>query len=337
MSRQSVLITGGYGCIGAETAKWLLNHSDSDVVICSRSVSATRSDRVFHDADRSRMTFVKADICDQQLLQQTLIDHKISRVVHMAALQTPDCNANRNLGLQINLAGTQNLIEAMKASSVPIDRFIFASSIAVYGPRAAYPPGPVPMLANPQPVNVYGVWKLAGEIISQLFWEETKIPSLCLRPGVLFGPGRDAGLTSSPTTAIKCVALGRPYKIPFRSRQDYQYAPDVGAAFGRAVMDSFEGYGVFTLPSHTLQTQEVVAALRQAAHELDLVNQFEISVGQEEVPFICDLEYRAFTEAFPGVRQTNLNLAVKESLVVFLDQVRRGWLTEYGLLLNGSA
>lgn len=328
MNRQHILITGGYGCIGAETAKWLLKNSDADVIICSRKVSPDRSERVFHNADRSRLTFIKADVSDQSRLQQILTEQNITDVVHLAALQTPDCNAHRDLGLQINLAGTQNIIEAMKASGLSLKRYIFTSSIAVYGPRTAYPAGRVPMLVEPQPVNVYGTWKLAGEQISKFFWEDTGVPTICLRPGVLYGPGRDAGLTASPTTAMKCLALGLPFEIPFRSRQDYLYAPDVGGAVGSAVLGAFDGYGVFTLPSLTLETNEIVEALRQAAADLGLAEQFKITVGEGEVPFICDLDFEPFTVAFPQAPHTPLDQALRNSLEVFLDQVQRGWLTE---------
>jgi len=330
----AVLVTGGYGCIGAETTKWLLRNSSAKVVVGSRQVGDERSQRVFHDVepeDWSRLKFVAVDVVDRAALLELLVDEQITHVVHLAALQTPDCNAHRDLGLQINLAGTQNLIEAMKscpprADGPPFARFVNASSVAVYGPRAAYPPGRVPMLAEPQPVNVYGAWKLAGEQLAKFFWQDTGVPTLNLRPGVLYGPGRDAGLTSTPTTAMKCVALGLPYQIPFKSRQDYLYAPDVGGAIGNALLEPFEGHGVFTLPSLTLDTRQIVDAMQRAAEELGIGEAFKISVGDEEVPFICDLEFAPFTDQFPGVPHTPLDEAIQSSLEVFREQVRRGWL-----------
>jgi nucleoside-diphosphate-sugar epimerase len=147
-----------------------------------------------------------------------------------------------------------------------------------------------------------------------------------LRPGVLYGPGRDAGLTSSPTTAMKHVALGRAYQIPFCSRQDYLYAPDVGGAMGNAVLEPFDGYAAFTLPSLTLTTDEMVASMRRAAAELGLAERFQITVGRDEVPFICDLEYEPFLKAFPQSPHTPLDEAVRKSLEVFIDHARRGWL-----------
>lgn len=322
-----ILITGGFGCIGAETTKWLLRNSQATVVVCSRRVSAERTERVFHDVNPSRLVCIELDVTDRDELSKLLDRLDITHVVHLAALQTPDCNAHRDLGLQINLAGTQNLIEAMKASGGRFQRFINASSVAVYGPRVAYPAGPVPMLAEPQPVNVYGAWKLAGEHISKFFWQDTGTPTLSLRPGVLYGPGRDAGLTSTPTTAMKCVALGLPYQIPFRSRQDYLYAPDVGGAVGNAVLEPFEGHGVFTLPSLTLDTEQMVAAMRQAAEDLGIGDQFKITIGDAEVPFICDLDFEPLIKTFPNVPHTPLDLAVRQALEVFQDQVERGWLT----------
>lgn len=331
VTQNTILVTGGYGCIGAETAKWLVKHSDADVLVCSRTVRSERNERVFHDTDRSRLRFIQADVRDADRLVEILGQESVTHVVHLAALQTPDCNAHRDLGLQINLAGTQNVIEAIKECDSKVERFLFASSIAVYGPRESYPGDRVAMLAEPRPVNVYGAWKLAGEQLTRILHEETGIPTISLRPGVLFGPGRDAGLTSTPTTAMKHVALGMPYQIPFRSRQDYLFAPDVGAAFGTAVLSDFDETGVFTLPSHTVDTTAFVDGIRRAASELGLDAAEQLSVGDQEVPFICDLDYQPFLDAFPQAPHTDLASAIERSLQVFVDQVGRGWLSRDNL------
>ena len=320
------MVTGGYGCIGVQTVKWILANTGATVVVGSRDVSVQRTERFFQDDDHTRLKCVALDVREQRQLEQVLTTNAITHVIHLAAFQTPDCNEHRDMGLQINVAGTQNLIEAMKVCRPSVQRFVFASSIAVYGPRTIYPAAQVPMLAEPVPVNVYGAWKLAGEHISRLFYTETEIPTVSLRPGVLFGPGRDTGLTSTPTTAMKCVALEQPYKIPFCSRQDYLYAPDVGAAFGLAAISPFGGYGVFTLPSHTVDTAQIVDTMRVAAAETGLGESFAITAGTDEVPFICDLEYEPFLQDFPDTPHTPLDEAVRESLEAFKVQRERGWL-----------
>lgn len=311
-----VLITGGYGCIGAETTRWLLHHTDAAVFVCSRTATRERSRQVFGQL-AERITFTEADVTDQSRLTHLLIEHQITHVAHMAGLQTPDCNANRDLGLQINLAGTQNMIEAMKASGLAIARFVFASSMAVYGPRADYPPERIPMLSATRPVNVYGTWKLAGEQLARLFAAETGVPTISVRPGALFGPGRDAGLTSSPTNALKHLARGLPFQIPYRNEQDYLYVPDVGAAVGNTLIAPFEGYAAFTLPSHTLATPAFVDAMKLAAEELGIADQFNITIGDDEVPFVCDLDFDPFLKAFPDTPLTPFTDAVRESLEAF--------------------
>ncbi len=323
---ERILVTGGFGCIGVQVVKWLLSNTDATVIVAAREVTAERVDRLFGAETSARLSCVHLDVRDLRRLEEILQANEVTRVVHLAALQTPDCNANRDLGLQINLAGTQNLIEAVRKCRPTLRRFVFASSVAVYGPRRSYPGTKVPMLAEPAPVNVYGAWKLAGEQITRFLFQETGIPSLCIRPGVLFGPGRDAGLTAAPTTAMKHVALRKAYEIPFKSRQDYLYSLDVGAAFGNALMASFSEYGVFTLPSHTVDTRKFLETLHQAAAELGCPEDVRISIGDADVPFICDLEYAPFLNAFPSTPHTPLLTAVKESLVCFRQQVEAGWL-----------
>ena len=315
-----VLVTGGTGCIGTQTVKWLLANTRATVVVGSREVSRQQTRDLFEEDDCTRLKSIRIDIRNQRQLEEALTSHAITHVIHLAAMQTPDCNADRDLGLQVNLAGTQNLIEAIKACRPSLHRFVFASSIAVYGPRHSYPGLKVPMLAEPAPVNVYGTWKLAGEHLSRLFCLETGIPTVSIRPGVLFGPGRDAGLTAATTTAMKCVALERAYEIPFRSRQDYLYALDVGAAFGNAAMAPFRGYGLFTLPSHTVDTAEIIALIRRAASETGLDANFAITAGTAEVPFICDLQYGPFLLAFPETPHTPLAMAIQDSLKFFRMQ-----------------
>ncbi|MGB7328579.1 MAG: NAD-dependent epimerase/dehydratase family protein, partial [Rubripirellula sp.] len=147
----TVFITGGFGCVGAETAKWLISNSVCDVVVGSRRISRERKREVFGEAVSSRLKFAQVDVVDRPRLHATLVQYDVTHVLHLAGLETPDCNEHRDLGLQVNLAGTQRLIEAMKVSGRDLKRFVFASSMAVYGRRSAYAAGRVPMHAEPNP------------------------------------------------------------------------------------------------------------------------------------------------------------------------------------------
>ena len=125
---------------------------------------------------------------------------------------------------------------------------------------------------------------------------------------------------------MKSVALGIPYEIPFENSQDYLYAPDVGAAFGHATTEPFTGYSAFTLPSHTVDTSHFVSAITEAAEDIGIASQCNVTVGNQTVPFICDLAYETFHNAFPNVPHTQLKIAVQLSLRTFQQQLDKGWL-----------
>ncbi|PYS95679.1 MAG: epimerase, partial [Acidobacteria bacterium] len=55
-----------------------------------------------------------------------------------------------------------------------------------------------------------------------------------LRPLTVYGVGRDFGLTSDPTKAMKAAVVGRPFRIRFGGRTDFQYVADTADAFIRA-------------------------------------------------------------------------------------------------------
>ena len=316
---QTVLITGALGCIGRATARWLLAHSDVRLVLFSRKMNTQVAAATLGRADESRWVAEPGDVTDRDAMASVLTRHAVSHVVHLAGLQTPDCNEHRDLGLQVNLAGTQQLIEAIKSlpNHETIRSFVYASSSAVYAARSNYTEAKLSPQSRVDPVNVYGIWKYAAELVAKLFHVDTRIPTVSIRPAILFGPGRDLGLSAAVTTAMKCVARGTPYTIPFTSTLDYQYAPDVGAAFGVTVLRPPDGYHVFNTPSWTVPMDEVVRSIERAAAELGIADQCQITIGTDEAPFAYDFDFQSFLEHYPNVQQTPFDQAVRESIEEF--------------------
>jgi nucleoside-diphosphate-sugar epimerase len=89
--------------------------------------------------------------------------------------------------------------------------------MAVYGSNDEYPVGPLSHNALLKPNSHYGVFKQANEGNAKIYWMEDRISSIGLRPHVVYGPGRDQGMTSAPTKAIAAV-LHKPFHIPFGGR-----------------------------------------------------------------------------------------------------------------------
>jgi nucleoside-diphosphate-sugar epimerase len=140
-------------------------------------------------------------------------ENAITHIIHLAALQVPFCKAKPSLGAAVNVVGTVNVFEAAKRAG--LKQVVYASSVAVYGISEEYPDAPLAHDAPHKPRTLYGVYKHANEGSARISYQDDGISSIGLRPYIVYGPGRDQGMTSGPTKAILAAVLGQPYHIGF--------------------------------------------------------------------------------------------------------------------------
>ncbi|MBB74703.1 MAG: NAD-dependent dehydratase [Planctomycetaceae bacterium] len=316
----TAFITGPTGCIGSATCRWLLDHGIDRIVGFSRKRDLSRLDTAYH----SRVEWIAGDVTDLDRLQEAVEQAQPRQIIHLAALQTPDCQAQPLVGMDVNVTGTVNLFRSAAQASAPIDRVVFASSAAVYGQRSLYPSDSVSVTAAYLPPNLYGYWKVAGEGIAQAFHQQTGIPTVSLRLATTYGPGRDQGLTSAPTTAIKSAALKTPYRLPYQGREHYHFVDDVAAGFGQAAIRPFNGYGVFNLRGKTEEVGTFLELLREAASEFSLAADVAVATDATSMPFVCDLDENETLAAFPQMPRTDLREGIRQSLRRFREQIASG-------------
>src|SRR5207344_3247651 len=91
------------------------------------------------------------------------------------------------------------------------------------------------------------------------------VASIGIRPYVVYGPGRDQGLTSGPSLAMEAAARGDGYTIAYGGTAQYDFAPDVGRAFALAARAATDGAHVANFPGVPSTMQEVVDAIEAAA------------------------------------------------------------------------
>ena len=172
-------------------------------------------------------------------------EHEISHLIHLAALQVPFCRADPERGARVNVHGTVVVLEAVKARVNRIRGLAYASSTAVYN---AADPSPAPESGGAEPSTLYGVFKLANEGTARVYWYEDDVASIGIRPYVVYGPGRDQGLTSGPSLAMEAAARGAGHTIAYGGTAQYDYAPDVGRAFALAARAATEDAHVANFP-----------------------------------------------------------------------------------------
>jgi UDP-glucuronate 4-epimerase len=302
------LITGALGCLGAWAAKAVLEDGDEPVGYDLGDASH-RLELILTAEEREGLTLVRGDITDLDAFARTLDEHAITRVVHLAALQVPLCRADPVLGARVNVLGTVNLFEAVKERLDRIPGVAYASSAAVYGPGD---PSPAPESGGTAPATIYGVYKLANEGTARLYKAESGVPSIGIRPYVVYGPGRDQGMTSGPTQAMAAAARGEGFAIGYGGVAQYDYAPAVGRAFVRAA-SAPAGAVVANFPGVSASMAEVVAAIEAAAPEIA----GQITWEETPLPFPAEVEARALEEAVGPVQQPSLAEGVAETIALF--------------------
>jgi UDP-glucuronate 4-epimerase len=256
MAAERFLVTGALGCIGAWTCA-VLAEEGTDVVGFDLGENRSRL-RLATDAD---IPVVAGNITDRQALDRVLDEHAITHVVHLAGLLIPQIKADPPYGTAVNIGGTVNVLDAAKTRGIQV---AWASSAAVYSNEDGRG-GPVRNDAPGHPVTFYGVHKQACEGLARIFWQEEQVPSVGLRPWIVYGPGRDTGLTASPTLAMAAAARGEDYRIAFAGRTQLQFAPDTGRVFVAAARAATEGARVFHLGGPAVAMEECAAAIEAAA------------------------------------------------------------------------
>lgn len=246
------------------------------------------------------LPLVGGDVTDLDGLERALDEHAITNVIHLAALQVPFCRADPVRGAQVNVVGTVNVFEAVRRRSDRIRRVVYASSMAVYGPDDAGRRD-----ERTHPATHYGVYKVANEGTARLYRLDAGVPSVGLRPGTVYGPGRDQGLTSSPTQAMAAAARGEGFHIDFGGTTHYQYAPDVARALVAASRAEIDDAVVFNLEGTRAHMRDVVAAIEAAAPDVA----GRITFDDSPLPFPDALESDgplplSWTPLEDGVRET---------------------------------
>ena len=303
------------------------------IAVISRSGNPSLLQLWQGDSLDDRIAFVNADIADSENLAGIVANENPTHVMHLGALQSPACDADPVLGMEINVGGVLAILDAAK--KLPgLERFVFASSAAVYGKRAQYDMEIIPEQVALNPPNLYGIWKLAGEELVRLFHEQTGVPCVSLRLNTTYGPGRDLGKTSAVTMAMKSIALGHatgekiPFRMPYEGRENYHYVLDVGHHFAACATSPFDGCGAFNIRGTTIQVKDFLQLMRDTATKLGMSDAIDIELvdSPDENLFVCDLDDASVQSAFAGMPKTEIADGIEKSLLKFQEMASQGTL-----------
>jgi nucleoside-diphosphate-sugar epimerase len=171
-----VLVTGAAGFTGSRMIQFLSQQKVGMVT------GLVRKTPVIPPATIPRTSFLAADLLDRDHLEKTVAGINPGAIIHLGGLT----HGSLNDLLLTNVVGTKNILDAGYAAN-PDCRMLVVSSSAVYG----YP-GPAPITESTplQPLNEYGISKMAQEVLAIVHHELNGSFVSVARPFNLAGPGQ---------------------------------------------------------------------------------------------------------------------------------------------------
>src|SRR5579864_2586738 len=228
---QNILVTGALGQIGSELVSALrVRHGSAHIVVSDIRKPPARVQR---EPDGN---YEYLDCRQQQQVLEVVRRHDIKQIYHLAAQLSAAAEEKPHVAWTINMAGLYNILEAARQFGC---RVFFPSSIGAFGPLT--PRDHTPQVTVQRPTTMYGVTKVAGELLCDYYAARFGLDVRGLRfPGLISYVAPPGGGTTDYTVEIFHHALRyRRYTCFLRpdTRLDMMYMPDATQAM-IALMDA---------------------------------------------------------------------------------------------------
>lgn len=257
-----ILVTGGAGFIGSAVIAEFQKFGHDIHVIDNLSFGNRKFIEILDTH------FNNLDILNQSNLYDVVKKIDPDWIIHLAAIHfIPYCNQHPFESSRINIQGTLNVLDAAK-SLKKLEKIFFASTAAVY-PICDYA---IPETQQSNPLDIYGLSKLAGEHLMNEFYLQTSIPTLICRFFNAFGPNETnphliPEIQGQINSGLRNIKLGN-----LEPKRDFIHTYDMARAVN-LLLDKFNfGIDIFNLGSgKEYSVTDVVKAFeRQLGEEITI-------------------------------------------------------------------
>ena len=311
-SSHRFLVTGAKGFIGAWIVKELVDRGDQPFVF-DIDAESSRLAALLTPEQMPSVQLLTGDITQFKDVESAIVDHGITHVLHLAGIQVPFCAADPLRGAMINVVGTLNVFEVARRRRDLVQSVVYASSAAVFGPEEIYGGGTVPEGAPLLPGTHYGVFKQCNEGNARVYFLNDGLSSVGIRPGTVYGVGRDRGMTSGPTKAIKAAVIGQPYTIRFTGGLDMQYVRDTARVFIRCAEAGLTGAKVYTPRGDVMRVHEFLTILGEILPSSRTL----IKAEGRQLPVSYDFDDSALRKDLGEILDTPLADGIRETAAIF--------------------
>lgn len=168
---KKILVTGAFGLVGSDLVPELQKRFGKE------NIFAMGNKTIPEDFDGN---LVRGDVTEIAALETIIKDNQITEVYHLAGLLSVAGEKNPDLAWKVNFDGLKNVLDLAKIYKFKV---FFPSSIAAFGPTT--PKINTPQHTSLEPTTIYGIGKVAGELMCQYYWKRWKVDARSLRyPGL---------------------------------------------------------------------------------------------------------------------------------------------------------
>ncbi len=240
----TVVVTGGAGFIGSTTCEVLLGNDVANEVVIIDNLSSGSLSNVEYLMNRfkGRLKLLVADVRDFSKLWELLQDLRGASVgiIHLAAMiNIEEVRERPYEAIDINMGGTVNTLEL--ARKLDAERFVLASSVAVYGePKYV----PINEEHPTNPINLYGLTKLFSEHLLWRYYEDYKLSVIALRYFNVYGPRMRPGPYAGVVYKFITTLLRGEQPVIYgdgEQTRDFIYVYDVAEANAKALNSPYVG------------------------------------------------------------------------------------------------
>lgn len=212
----TILVTGARGQIGSDLVEALRERHGAEAVIETDLAPGTSA---------GAYRYEQLDVRHRGRLEELVRAYDVEVVYHLASLLSANGEQQPDLAWSVNVEGLRNVLEVARQYGL---RVFWPSSIAAFGPET--PRLETPQTAVLDPVTMYGITKVSGELLCRYYAERHGLDVRSLRyPGIVSYSAPPGGGTTDYAVAIFHAALeaGR-YACFLRpeTRLPMMYMPD---------------------------------------------------------------------------------------------------------------
>jgi UDP-glucuronate 4-epimerase len=268
--KKRILVTGAAGFIGSNLVHKLLSDGGYSVIGLDNFdpfyPRAQKEKNIQPFAGDKNFRFYEGDIRNTADLD-ALDD--IDVIVHLAAKAGVRPSIKDPILYQeVNVAGTQNLLEFARRRG--IKQFVFASSSSVYGINAH-----VPWTENEKlmPISPYASTKLSCEMLGHVYSHLYGIRFLALRFFTVYGPGQRPDLAIHKF--FRSIINGEPIPVfgDGSTSRDYTYVEDTVAGIEAAIFYESSDFEIFNLGNHsTIALSDLISSIEESCGKKAVIN-----------------------------------------------------------------